>query len=150
MRVLPTVAVILSVLAASCGGKDSSPSSPTPTIPSVSGSYSGSATLTLPELQVSLTCPASTAVTQSGNTVNIAPIVLKGDCGSMSIPLGSTTIDTNGAIDPTGSTGTFDDPSCGTYKYAGSGGFFGRELRISMSATSSTCYNFNLTIVLSR
>ena len=31
-----------------------------------------------------------------------------------------------------------------------SGGFFGRELRFSLVATSTTCLNFNFTAVLSR
>lgn len=144
------VAIVVAVVAVACGGKDSSPTAPTPVIPSVAGSYSGSATIAMPELVVSATCPASTVVTQSGATVNIAPIVLGGQCGNMSIPLGPTTIDLTGAIDPTGSSGTYNDPSCGTYKYSASGGFFGRELRISLSATSATCYNMNLTVLMSR
>jgi len=49
-----------------------------------------------------------------------------------------------------GSSGSFDEPSCGACTYAASGGLFGRELGISMSARSATCYNFNLTIVMSR
>lgn len=144
------MAIVVAVAAASCGGEDSSPTAPTPVIPSVAGAYSGSATIALPEMAVSATCPASTVVTQSGATVNIAPIVLRGECGNMSIPLGPTTIDTTGAIDPTGSSGTYNEPSCGTYRYTASGGFFGRELRISMSATSATCFNMNLTILMSR
>jgi hypothetical protein len=148
-RAAPLLLVVVGLTACG-GGGGGNPGSPTPTIPSVGGSYSGNATLALPEMQTSVTCPASTVVTQTGSTVNIAPIVLKGDCGGMSIPLGSTTIDSNGALDPQGSSGTYNEPSCGTYKYTGSGGFYGNELRISMSATSSTCINFNLTIVMSR
>ena len=32
----------------------------------------------------------------------------------------------------------------------GSGGFFGRDFRLSINATSRTCYNFNMTVNLSR
>jgi len=138
--------VVLAVLAASWACSSPTESS---NIPQVAGNYSGSGTLTFPELQTSITCPASTTVTQSGTTVNIAPIILAGQCGT-SIPLGQGTINATGALDGGSDSGTYNEPSCGTYNYTASGGFFGRELRISMSATSSTCVNFNFTMVLSR
>lgn len=148
MRLFLRVAVYVhAVVVMACGS--ASPSAPTPQIPNVIGSYAGSMTLVRPEVQSSLTCPASTTVTQSGSTVTIAPIVLGGVCGVLSIPVGQAVIDTTGAI--TGSnTGTFFEPTCGGYSYTASGGFFGRELRLSMSATSATCLNFNFTAVLSR
>lgn len=68
----------------------------------------------------------------------------------MSLPLGQATIDNTGAINLGSGSGTFNDPSCGTYTYAASGGFFGRDLRMSVNATSRTCYNFNMTVNLSR
>jgi hypothetical protein len=74
---------------------------------------------------------------------------LKGDCGNVSVPVGRDTIDSTGNIQSLNS-GTFNDPSCGSYTYTGSGGFFGRDLRLSMSATSTTCYNMNLTMTLTR
>ena len=140
---------ILAILATACGGNGGGPSAPSPQIPNVVGSYTGSATLTLPELQESVTCPASTSVTQSNSTVSVAPIILGGQCGNLSVPIGQASIDNTGALIGS-TTGTFNDPSCGTYNYGGSGGFFGREFRLSMSATSATCYNFNFTMVLSR
>jgi hypothetical protein len=76
--------------------------------------------------------------------------VLAGDCGNVSIPLGQATIDQTGAINGGSATGTNTDPSCGTYNYTASGGFFGKEFRLSMSATSSTCLNFNFTMTLTR
>jgi hypothetical protein len=42
------------------------------------------------------------------------------------------------------------DPDCGTYNYTFNGGFFDRELRMSMRATSAVCYNFDLTISVFR
>jgi hypothetical protein len=146
MRRLP---LIVALVATACGGSGGGPTAPTPQIPNVVGNYSGSATYTFPELQTSLTCPASTSVTQSTTTVNVAPIILTGQCGNLSIPLGQVTIDNTGAF-AGGNSGTYNEPSCGTYNYTGSGGFFGRELRISMIATSRTCFNFNFTAVLSR
>ncbi len=67
----------------------------------------------------------------------------------MSVPFGEGTIDNTGAFQGQ-STGTYNEPSCGTYNFSGSGGFFGREMRISIVGTSSTCFNFNMTVILSR
>lgn len=146
-RGLLVAASLLS--AASCGGGGSgSPTSPTPTYPQVAGNYAGTISIVFPELGVTLNCPATTVVTQSGSTVNVAPIVAGGEC-DMSIPLGQATIDSTGAI-AGGGTGSYDEPSCGTYNYSGSGGFFGREFRVSIVATSSTCLNMNITIIMSR
>lgn len=149
MRRIDSVgAICLGLLLTGCGG-GGSPSAPTPQIPNVVGSYSGNATFTFPELRQTMTCPANTSVTQSGSTVNVAPIILNGQCGGISIPFGQATIDNTGALQGN-SSGTYNDPSCGTYSYTASGGFFSRELRISVTATSRTCYNFNFTANLSR
>ena len=79
----------------------------------------------------------------------MAPLVLGGVCGNVSIPVGAGVIDATGAL--MGATsGTYNEPSCGTYSWTGSGGFFGRELRMSINATSQTCYKFNLTMNLTR
>lgn len=135
------------LIAAGCGG---SPAAPTPQIPNVTGNYSGSTRITLPELGQSQTCATTTTVTQSGTTVNIAPLILGGACGGMSIPLGQATIDNTGALQGQ-SSGSFFDASCGgTYNFTGSGGFFNREFRLSLNAVSSRCLNFNMTISLFR
>jgi large exoprotein involved in heme utilization and adhesion len=139
--------VIVTLMVSACGGD--SPSAPSPDIPSVIGRYAGNATLAAPELDKRVTCPASTSVTQSGKTVSIAPIVLTGECGRITIPVGQVTIDATGAIDGSAS-GSFNEPGCGTYDYVGTGGFFDREFRISIAATSSSCNHFNFTGVLSR
>jgi hypothetical protein len=145
LRNLAILCVLLALVG--CGG--GSPSAPTPQIPNVVGNYAGTTTVGMPELGASVTCPTTTTVTQSGATVNIAPLVLGGECGNVSVPIGQQTIDNTGNIQGQNS-GTFDDPSCGRYTYTGSGGFFGRDLRLSMNATSTTCYNMNLTITLTR
>jgi hypothetical protein len=152
MRVIIAVAMVSAVLSASaCGGDGGNgPTGPSSTIPNVTGNYSGNTTITFPELSTQLNCPTSTSVTQSGATVSIAPLVLRGDCGGVSVPLGQVTIDATGALGGGSESGTYTEPSCGTYNYAASGGFFGRELRISMTASSSTCYNFNFTATLAR
>jgi hypothetical protein len=138
--------VLLATLSA-CGSD--SPTSPG-RIPSVAGTYSGSTTFVFPELGQSTSCATSTTVTQSGATVNIAPLLLEGACGGLSLPVGQVTIDSTGAI-LGDNTGSFFEPSCGgTYDVTASGGFVGRELRMSMAAKSQTCLNFNLTINLSR
>jgi hypothetical protein len=142
------LAPLVFMLACGGGNNGTSLTGPSNSIPSVAGSYSGTTTLTLPELAQSVSCPTTTAVTQSGSTVNVAPLVLAGQCGNLSVPLGQFTIDATGAF-PGSSSGTYTDPSCGTYNYTASGGFFGRTMRLSVSATSRTCYNFNMTVNLS-
>lgn len=139
--------LVVSAGTTACGGGPAGPSGSR--YPNVTGSYAGNATFTFPELQESYGCPASTSVTQDGGNVNVAPIVLRGQCAGVSIPFGAVNIDTTGAIQGGGS-GTTYEPSCGTYHYSASGGFFGRELRLSVIATSSTCYNYSFTAVLTR
>lgn len=150
MRRIVFAFAVFAVACGGGGGSNGGVTAPTPTIPSVSGNYSGNATFTFPELQLTLTCPATTTINQSGRTINAAPLVLRGDCDLLSIPLGQTTIDETGAIESGSATGSYNEPSCGVYNFTISGGFFGRELRISMVATSATCYNFNFTATLSR
>lgn len=133
-------------LVSACGG-GGNPTGPSNSIPNVVGTYSGNVVVQLPELAVTLTCPTSTTVTQSGSTVSVAPMVLKGDCDNLSVPVGQFQIDATGAFP--NESGTFTE-SCGTYTYTGSGGFFGKSFKFSMNATSSTCYNFNINANLTR
>lgn len=146
IRFLWLVPVLFTV--ACSGGDGASLTGPSNSIPNVAGTYSGTTTMSFPELGESVTCATTTAVTQSGSTVNVAPLVLGGQCGNMSIPVGQLAIDATGAFQGN-SAGTYSDPSCGTYNYSASGGFFGRTMRMSISATSRTCYNFNMTMNLS-
>lgn len=149
MPKVTTLAFVLAILSASCGGSGS-PVSPGPSYPSVGGNYSGPVTFTFPEAQLTVNCQASTSVTQSGASVSIAPIVLTGQyCTGLTVPVGSMTIDTTGSFG-TAISGTYNEPTCGTYTYSASGGFFGRELRMSMTATSATCLNMNISITLTR
>lgn len=135
--------LIVSFYLAAC----SSPSAPTPQAPPVAGTYSGVVTVNYPQIPRSVSCAVTTVVTQSGGSINIAPLVLGGPCGNVSIPMGSRTIDSIGALEPFNGTVV---ESCGTYTVSASGGFFGRELRLSMVATSTTCITFNFTAVLNR
>jgi hypothetical protein len=67
----------------------------------------------------------------------------------LSVFLGAQTIDSTGNIVGSNTT-SYTDPSCGTYNATGTGGFFGREMRFSAIYTSRTCYNMNITMVLTR
>jgi hypothetical protein len=137
----------LAIIAVACGGEGGGNdiTGPSTRTPNVAGNYSGTTTIVFPELGQTVSCPTTTSVTQSGNTISVAPLQLGGDCGGMSIPLGQTTIDATGNIGQTSGTHT---ESCGTYQVVASGGFFGRDLRFSLLATSTTCWNMNMTINL--
>lgn len=136
------------MFAVGCGGGGNNVTGPTRSqFPSVGGNYSGTTTVTFPELRESVSCPTTTTITQTGSNISIAPLQLGGACGGMSVPFGSMTIDANGSLGS--GSGTYSD-SCGLYNYVISGGFFGRELRISATFTSRTCWTRNFTINLVR
>jgi hypothetical protein len=140
-------AVVVAVMATACGS-GTSLTGPSNSIPNVAGNYAGTTTVALPELGQTLSCSSSTSVTQSGSTINVAPLSLGGQCNSLSVPIGQLQIDATGAI-----LGVSNDTSrenCGVYAWSGSGGFFGRDLRMSVSGTSRTCFNVNITINLTR
>ena len=141
--------VLVLMFAVACGG-GSGPTAPQgPQYPAVAGSYAGTVTMAFPELGQSITCPATTSVAQTNASVSIAPIILAGACGGISIPLGSMTIDQNGSLG-TATSFSYTEPSCGVYNGTVSGGFFGQQFQISINATSTTCYNFNFTASLTR
>lgn len=122
------------VLVVACGGEGGGSNNltgPSSTIPNVAGNYSGTTTITFPEVPRTISCPSSTSITQGqfGN-INIAPIVITGACGNLSLPVGEATINSTGSLG--NESGTFTD-TCGVYNYTASGGFVGRELRMSGS-----------------
>ena len=147
-RLLVLFVALASALSVACGEGHNTITGPSNRIPSVAGNYSGTTSITFPELGQFVTCPTTTSVTQSGSTVTIAPLELRGECGTVSIPVGAITIDGTGSLGS--DTGTTTSESCGTYTYTGSGGFSGRELRISFVYTSKSCHNMNMTINLTR
>jgi hypothetical protein len=146
MRKLWLVLPLLFVIA--CGGENNV-TGPTNQIPNVAGNYNGMTTVLLPELSRSVACPTTTTVTQgSGGNINIAPLQVRcPDMGLLSLPIGEATIDATGSLG--GETGTLNQ-DCGIYNYSGSGGFFGKDLRLSLFYTSQTCFNMNITINLTK
>jgi hypothetical protein len=133
-----------------CGGKGTSLTGPSNSTPNVAGPYSGSMTISYPEINQTVTCPASTSITQSGAEVSIAPVQLGGQCaasGSPTLPVGNMTIDNAGSFGSTYQTVT--SGSC-TWQANASGGFFGRTLQASMQYVSTRCINMNIAFNLSR
>lgn len=137
---------LLLLFAVGCGG--SSPTAPTPRIPDVAGNYAGTLTFVYPQIDRTVVCPASTTIQQTGGALSVAPILLSGPCGNVSFPVGDLDIDANGSIGT--ETNTIFEPTCGTYQYTASGGFFGREFRFSAIYSSSTCLGFTVTATLTR
>ena len=148
MRFIVFVTVAMSALAGCSGGN--SPTAPSQNLPSVAGSYRGSITIEPLDGGPSLTCSGVTWVTQSGNGISMWPIDVGGDCPAITIPFGPATIDETGRIAGSGTSGTFTQPSCGTYAYTSSGGFSGRQMQIEIFATSNICSNMNIIISLLR
>jgi len=56
-----TVCVVSAFFAFACGGKLAA--APTPQLPNVVGNYSGSTTITFPEIGQTLSCPTTSSVT---------------------------------------------------------------------------------------
>lgn len=54
--------------------------------------------MTFPELSETVSCPTTTAVTQTGAQLTIAPFILSGACGGLSVPFGAALIDGQGAF----------------------------------------------------
>lgn len=151
-RYIGAAALAAALTSAACGSHGTDLTGPSNSIPNVAGNYSGTATLSLPELNQSMTCTTTTSVTQSGSTVSVAPLTLGsgGGCpAGYSIPIGQLTIDATGAFLGNANS-TYSDPSCGVYAVVGSGGFFGRDLRATITMTSRTCWNINATFTLTR
>src|SRR5207248_1175136 len=86
----------------------------------------------------SVSCPATTTVTQSNANVTVAPMQLGGVCpgaGLTSIPFGDATITNTGSLGSQ-TVNNISMPSCnGTYNAVASGGFFGAALQFSIVYT---------------
>lgn len=161
-RVLVFAMLVCAGAAIGCGGGPTSPSSlssaSTSASSSVDGNYSGSITFTYSSLGGSVTCPASTSVTQVGTTVTIGAITPSGACASFgaSPPLGSFTIDNTGSLGTT-TTNNVTSASCnGAFNTTLTGGFSGSTLQFSFvfTAVSGGCLsdpgNFTLSGTLTK
>jgi hypothetical protein len=140
-----------------CGGSNTPTTPSPPQYPAVAGNYSGTATFNLITLGASLNCPASTTVTQSGASVTLAALALSGSCASLgSLPLGSFTISTTGALVPLSQNNVPIADCNGTYNATASGGFSGSTLQFAFAftAVSGGCVgqpgNFNFSGTLTK
>ena len=146
MRHRGPVALLLCLWLSACSD---SPTAPAPVYPAVNGTYTGTATFTT--TTSSVTCSANTAVSQAGDRVSIAAIQLGSECGVGTVPGGQFTISTAGAL--TIAPASVTDTACeGTYAVTGSGGFFDRELRITLNyaSTASRCILRGFTTTMTR
>jgi len=90
----------LAIMLSACGSETpSTPSTPSSQSPQLAGSYSGVAFFTTTES--SGQCPATATLTQVGDVVSVAPIVLGGTCPSLRFEIGSMLIPPSGVF-PTG------------------------------------------------
>ncbi len=140
---------VVAVAFACSGNGDNAVSGPSNNIPTVAGNYSGSTNIVVGGIG-SGTCPTTTSVTQSGSAVSIAPLQLRGaECGNSSIPMGDFVIDSTGSLGLKPATGT---TPCGPYNITGSGGFLGRDLRLSIYETpmSGICPTVSFSITLTK
>jgi hypothetical protein len=140
---LSAVLSLVTAFVAGCGSSDSV--APTPTYPNVAGKYSGSITITYQLVGQSITCPATTTVTQSGPNVTLAPLSVAGVCPSLglsSFPAGDFLITNTGSLG-TQSANNIPMASCnGTYNATASGGFFSSTLQFTFVytvASGNTC-----------
>jgi hypothetical protein len=141
MRRVLVVALVLALVGAAlafAGCGSSNDAAPTPAIPNVTGNYSGTITITYQLIGQSITCPASTSVTQSGANVTLAPLTIGGQCatvGFTSLPAGDFTITNTGSLG-TQNVNNIYIPSCnGYYNASASGGFFGSTLQFTFIYT---------------
>jgi hypothetical protein len=147
---------VLAIAVSACGSSDS-PTAPSSPYPPVAGNYAGTVTFNYSTLGVSLNCPATTTVTQSGGDVSLSPMSLGGACASSapSMPLGDFSISTTGSMG-SASQNNVSLPSCGFYNATASGGFFGSSFQFSLVyiAVSTSCQrnpgNFSISGTLSR
>lgn len=131
------VILVLGVGLSACS-RDASPSAPSSPYPSVAGTYSGTVTIGLTAFATSLTCPATTTVTQSDATVTFTPLTMSGNCAVAfpSLPLGSFAVSSSGSLGSASQNGIFV-PSCnGNYNATQSGGFSGSTFQFSLAYTA--------------
>ena len=145
MRILSLLVVAMLVVA--CG--DSSPVSPSPTLPQVAGTYTGEVDAVIQDFAIQL--PSRMVVTQSGSQVTVAlTLTIEGDeeeiratgtltaAGVLNIPL-SAAPDVGGTND----CGAVTPESIVT-------NFSGNSVRFDWIYSTSSCSNFELRGTLTR
>jgi hypothetical protein len=155
-RILSVLAISLCM--AACSDSSSSPAAPSSPYPRVAGNYTGSVTFSYSSLASSLTCPATTTVTQTDATVTFAPLTIAGSCGTTfpSFPLGSFTLSTDGSLGSSSQNGIFVASCNGVYNATESGSFSGSSFKFSLTYTAagggclSDPGNFAMTIALAK
>jgi hypothetical protein len=155
MKKLIGIVVMMGAVAA-CGG-NGSPTAPSSPYPAVAGNYAGTITINYTSVGVSVNCPATTTVTQSGANVTLSQMNLGGACAGVfpSIPPADNQISTTGSLGSV-TLNNLSVPSCGFYNVAASGGFSGTSFQFSFvyTAVSTSCQrnpgNFSIGGTLSR
>jgi hypothetical protein len=135
------------VLAFGCGGGGGT--GPSGQVLAVAGDYSGTVTIEQTGFPVE-TCPATVSVSQRGNIVVFTPMIEGGRCGNRRVDIGEWQFDQTGTLNSR-APNTVVIPDCGTVSASTRGMFSGsgRELRLTMTLSSSTCTILR-TAILSR
>ena len=139
-------------ITAACGGSSSSPTSPTPSIPNVAGTYSGSLTITSSLSADVLTGSARLSVVQAGSQLTItSEITFLGE--TLQLPAVTGTINATGFFTATGGGGVTSESSgeCGTFTTTSSTlTFSGNSARYVETVTTQYCGSLSLAATLFR
>lgn len=150
------VAVLLvgiGVAVSACGGGSDLPAAPPPvttpptTLPSFSGTYSGSMLFNVAG-QAEIRVTGRTTVTQNGNSLDFSALSISGGGvpSGTTFQLGNATLSGNTFV----GSSAYQSAGCGLVNVAFNGHFAGNLMNLTQVLTPQSCANFRLVGELSR